>query len=335
MKKLGYVPALDGLRGVAIALVVVYHAGLLPGGFLGVDLFFVLSGFLITTLLLEEHAASGVISLRRFYVRRARRLLPALLALLALLTIGAVTSSPVNTALLGDIGWTLAYAANIVRATGHHFLTPLTTMWSLAEEEQFYFLWPGILIACLARFTPRRIGWALFAVACAVSAWRVTLTLSGASTQRIVFSPDSHFDPLLIGCALAFLCRARPRLPVAWPVAGPLLAAVVALAVSGSRFSLLAGYSLAGLACAGLVSDAAAGRARALAWQPLVWLGKISYSLYIWQALAFALAYASNRPLPIFLPLAVGLAWLSYRYVEEPFRRATRRVEAPAVTAVV
>src|SRR4051812_42278396 len=159
VSKLGHVPALDGLRGIAIAIVVGYHAFGFPlGGWLGVDLFFVLSGFLITTLLLEEHDRTGRVSLRAFYVRRARRLLPALGAVLALIAVvGPLYYSP---GLLASIVASGLYAANIVRGFGQSdFLnaTPAAHLWSLAQEEQFYVLWPIALIWFRRRLTERRL----------------------------------------------------------------------------------------------------------------------------------------------------------------------------------
>jgi peptidoglycan/LPS O-acetylase OafA/YrhL len=325
--RLGYVPTLDGLRGIAIASVVLYHAGLLPGGFLGVDLFFVLSGFLITTLLLEERAANGRVNLRAFYVRRARRLLPGLLALLLLLALWALVARPVDAPLLEDIGLTLAYVANIYRAYFHHFAEPLSMMWSLAQEEQFYLFWPALLLALL-RFTKRRsivVGCALGLVA--LWAWRVGLVLDGASVRRIRFSPDTHFDPLLIGCLLAFCWRRLPRLG-AVALVGFLAEEFVARDVS--RLVLAAGAPVAAVAAALVVGDAARGRMRVLEWRPLVWLGKISYSVYVWQALAFLaveqldLSVAGTRFIAITFAVALGAA--SYRFVEQPFRR--RRSQA-------
>jgi peptidoglycan/LPS O-acetylase OafA/YrhL len=177
--RLGYVPALDGLRGIAILLVLGYHVGWIPGGFLGVDVFFVLSGFLITTLLLEEWGQSGAIDLRAFYVRRVRRLLPALLVLLA--TLGMLAAFEAADGRVGEgeaiassITVCLLYVANIWRASGHFLTGPLTQMWTLAQEEQFYLLWPPLLLLGL-RFRVRlgALAVVLAATTLGVIAWRI------------------------------------------------------------------------------------------------------------------------------------------------------------------
>src|SRR5438093_1585780 len=156
-RRLGYRPALDGVRGIAIAIVVAFHAfGWPAAGTLGVDLFFVLSGFLITTLLLEEHARSGRIGIRAFYLRRARRLLPALFALLVpflLIALAAVVfrgSSP--SALFLGLGAALTYTSNIVVAADPSAVpAALIHLWSLGAEEQFYIVWPLLLVVLMRR----------------------------------------------------------------------------------------------------------------------------------------------------------------------------------------
>jgi peptidoglycan/LPS O-acetylase OafA/YrhL len=330
-KRLGYVPALDGLRGVAIGLVALYHAGLLPGGFLGVDLFFVLSGFLITTLLLEEHALGGRINLVRFYSRRARRLLPALLMLLLVLTLYAVAVRPIDTRLLTDVGLTLGYVSNIHRAYFHHFTQPLSMMWSLAQEEQFYLVWPALLIVGLKRAPLRQLALGTGALILVVWLWRAGLVANGAPVSRLRFSPDTHADPLLIGCSVAFVSRLR-SLPRLWPVAAAALAVEALLCGDASRFTLTLGLPIAGIACASLVADAAASGISVFELQPLVWLGRISYSVYVWQALAFIaaeqLGVGTGGIRVAALTFSVLLGWLSYRFVEEPFRRR-RAMRAP------
>jgi hypothetical protein len=204
VKRLGYAPALDGLRGVAIALVMLHHADVLPGGYIGVDVFFVLSGFLITTLLLEERAAQGRISLRGFYRRRARRILPALITLLLgyLVVVALAGGSGIRAVALGGF-----FTGNAVQA----FANPnplaqnglgLAHLWSLAEEEQFYLLWPVVLIL-LAR--TRRLIPALATILAVALVWRGVLAAEGASFYRIYYGPDTHADGLLAGALLAAL----------------------------------------------------------------------------------------------------------------------------------
>src|SRR5262245_41272123 len=164
--RLAYQPALDGLRGVAVLAVLLFHAGHLRGGFLGVDLFFTLSGFLITTLLLAEHSARGRISLRNFWSRRARRLLPALyLVLGATVAYAALFARPDSLQQIrGDAFAALAYVANWhLIATGGSYWSqyaapsPLEHLWSLAVEEQFYIVWPLLVVGILA-WSRRRAG---------------------------------------------------------------------------------------------------------------------------------------------------------------------------------
>jgi peptidoglycan/LPS O-acetylase OafA/YrhL len=337
--KLGYQPALDGLRGVAIALVVVSHVHWVPGGFLGVDVFFVLSGFLITTLLLEEWGRTGTIRLRAFYLRRARRLLPALLALLgilALLATAAATSgdTTIARAWSTSIAACLLYMANIWRATGHPLIGPLTQMWSLAEEEQFYLVWPPILVLLLRRRVGLRgLAVGLGTAALAVMVWRAHL----GPGNRTYFSPDTRCDPLLIGCLLGVLRYGRmlPRVPAGIGVlACAALAGDVAVATIDD-FTDIVGFPVAGLATATVIAAALQGSwlTRLLSFRPLVGLGVISYSLYIWQGLGFSIQGVPGGRTTEILP-TVFVAWLSYRYVEQPFRRRRAPASAAAVPEV-
>jgi peptidoglycan/LPS O-acetylase OafA/YrhL len=160
--RMGYRPELDGLRAVAVLAVVLYHLhgpqAPILGGFLGVDLFFVLSGFLITRLLLEDHRRRGSISLRSFYRRRMARLFPALAVVLAFVTLDAVTigSGGPRTQLLAGVAATIGYSANWLWGTGHAFGT-LDAMWSLSVEEQFYVVWPFAFLLIMRRGTIRTV----------------------------------------------------------------------------------------------------------------------------------------------------------------------------------
>jgi peptidoglycan/LPS O-acetylase OafA/YrhL len=195
-----YEPALDGVRGVAILCVILHHARLLPGGFLGVDAFFVLSGFLITSLLLQEWRTHRTISLRLFYERRALRLLPALAALLApallvlvlMATAGGAGADELRPLAQG-IGFGAFYLANFARATGLG-LGALAHLWSLAAEEQFYLVWPIVLLVCLRRgASPARVCVVLAALAALVAANRISLFATGGSSwDRLIASPDTR-----------------------------------------------------------------------------------------------------------------------------------------------
>ncbi len=212
---LGYVPSLDGVRALAVLAVMVFHSGLpfLAGGFLGVDAFFVLSGFLITTLLVAEWQRSGTIRLRAFWARRARRLLPALLVLVVVVVLYATFAVPAGTYpdLRGDALAALFYVANwhFIAAGGNYFVqtgavSPLTHTWSLAVEEQFYIVWPLVLVGVLRLF--RRLV-ALLVVAIAgivASALEMALLYRhGADLTRLYYGTDTHAQSLMIGVALA------------------------------------------------------------------------------------------------------------------------------------
>jgi peptidoglycan/LPS O-acetylase OafA/YrhL len=335
MRRLGYTPALDGVRGIAIAIVLVEHFGLLPttGGYAvlpitgGIDLFFVLSGFLITTLLLEEHAETGRISLRGFYARRARRLLPGLFVMLAVFAAIAVAKGIDPLPDLARYGF---YTGNIAMARAHNAATSsgLGHLWSLAQEEQFYLVWPLLLIL----FTrARRLLPLTIALAAGLILWRAHLAVDGVGRQ-LYYRPDTHSDGLIIGAVLAIVLRRRPLLlPAGWQPW--LVAAFAGWCVVGPLFAWeIVGRPVLELLCAGLVLAAVTESQLAvgLAWSPLVWLGKISYSLYLWH---FMLLWAFGwNPLRA-LPVSFAAAWLSYRFVEQPFRRHRRTLGAATLPA--
>src|SRR5262245_4168116 len=205
--KLGYRPALDGLRGIAIALVVGFHAFRWPAnGALGVDLFFVLSGFLITTLLLEEHRSFGRIGLRRFYVRRVRRLYPALLLLLLALvavTLAAGGFPSLDSPPAIGVASALTYTANVVvAASPSHVPAGMVHLWSLAAEEQFYVVWPLLIVLLLRWRSMRLLATSLVVLLLLAIAYRLRLALAGASIGRLYYGPDTHADSLLVGCAV-------------------------------------------------------------------------------------------------------------------------------------
>jgi peptidoglycan/LPS O-acetylase OafA/YrhL len=325
-RRLGYVPALDGLRGLAIALVVGRHYFLTPlgGGGAGVNLFFVLSGFLITTLLLEEHAASGGISLARFYERRARRLLPALAVMLAGYLVGAAALGGFATGARAVLAGGF-YTANFVEAFWPSLMgrQPIGPLWSLALEEQFYLIWPvALLILLRLRARPRRIRAGLVGLILAGCTWRIWLTIHHAVAQRIMTSPDSHADALLTGVLVAYILQKRRRRNELIAMFALLLFALVAYvgpieAVNGPAVDI---------ASAGLVVFAVQERSW-LGWvlsrRPLVRLGVISYSLYLWHMVVLSWFHGADRLAAVIV--SVSIASLSYRFVEQPFRR--RRLE--------
>jgi peptidoglycan/LPS O-acetylase OafA/YrhL len=336
--RLGYRPALDGVRALAIAPVVGLHAfGWPHEGSLGVEIFFVLSGFLITTLLLEERVATGTISLRSFYRRRAARLVPGLVVMLAVYAI--VAQGAHAWALLAG----LTYTTNIANLVDTNAIPwSLGHLWSLAQEEQFYLLWPPLLLL-LTRMRSALLPQALGLLILAVFLEKVALMGMGASLERVYFAPDTHAEPILIGCLFGALFASSR----AWGVArwvGPLALASVLGSVLASQWTYvltpLSPYrTLFFLACGLLILAAAQGRVmtRTLGNPPLVFLGRISYSLYLWHVPILAAAGAAGHnhrvgPLAaaVCVAIAVCVATASFFFVEEPLRRRWRQPRALA-----
>jgi len=364
-----HLPALNGLRALAVIGVMAYHLqfGWASGGYLGVDLFFVLSGFLITTLLLEEWAGTGRVSLAAFWGRRARRLLPALFlvvgALALYLVLNAFLGGPGSNGLVdlsglrGDAISTLLYANNWHSIYVHQsyfaqFSTPspLAHTWSLAIEEQFYLIWPLVLLL-LFRVMPRR--WRGSGVVLAVglgvlsSVLMAALFHPGTDPTRVYYGTDTRLFDLMAGATIAFVAAARPqpnpRARRVLHVVGPL--AAVALGVfwvtAGTPTGLPTNFMFEGgfLFCAGLaglvVADARLVEpgwfARALAWHPLHFLGTISYGIYLWHwpvivYLNGTRTGLSTWPLDLLrITLTLALATASYYLVERPVRLAHPR----------
>lgn len=329
MKPLGRVPALDGVRGVAILLVLGWHAdGLLPGGSLGVNLFFVLSGFLITSLLIDEHHATGHLSLRSFYRRRALRLLPALVFAVAVAFAVILVTDPGRfTRGLWSIPMIATFTVNMPFAKE---LVPgeLGQLWSLSQEEQFYVLWPPILAVLLIhRASPRIIAAALVGLAALAVAWRTGLVYSTSGHPgKFWYRPDTNAESLLLGCATAF-CVSHGfirRVPHAVSIVLLAYAAlIVALITWGTVefFNALPVFAVASaIVIARIVIEPDWWFSRLMAVAPLRALGRVSYALYMLH-LPFVLWLGWQAGMPI----AVLLAAFSYRYVEAPFLRRKRR----------
>ncbi|WP_175484093.1 acyltransferase [Modestobacter sp. DSM 44400] len=351
-RQLPYVPALDGLRAVAVLVVMASHTTLpVRGGSVGVDVFFALSGFLITSLLLREHQHTGRIALRAFLLRRLLRLYPALLALAAALTLYALlTPHPVRgPETLAGVFPALLYVGNWVRALdGLGHLGLLEHTWSLAVEEQFYLLWPLVLWATLA-LTRRLAAVAVVAVTGSVASLvvRLFLTHDANSYGRIANGLDTQADNLLAGCAAAVLvaCTARSALGAtvvrrasAWLV-GPsaLLLTIAALYWPHHGDTDLLRAAMTGLAVAAgvLVTHVYVARegrlARLLSWAPITYTGRRSHGLYLMHYPAFVVLFNLGLQLGGWRTLALGfgtslLAELSYRYVERPFLRLKDRI---------
>jgi peptidoglycan/LPS O-acetylase OafA/YrhL len=327
---LNYRPELDGIRGIAIALVVMAHA-LLPtgflegGGFVGVTLFFVLSGFLITSILVEEHRATSRISLRNFYERRVRRLGPALIVFLAAFFAWSTIAGLDRRT---DILAALFYGSDIVEATGGT-MHELGHLWSLAVEEQFYLVWPLAVmgLVLIGRGASRIL---LFLVA-VLAAWRFLVFAGTLDWARVYFGPDTVAVALVAGAALA-LTPLRVRRPRAAGAGGLATLLVLALTVNHSTapsatILLLVGVPVAIGASIMLLMGAAT--MPGLSSRPLVWLGGISYALYLWHtglnSILGSVYGWDVVPRLLTIPVAVGIAAISLRFVETPFRHRRTR----------
>jgi peptidoglycan/LPS O-acetylase OafA/YrhL len=313
-----------------------------PGGGIGVDVFFVLSGFLITGLLLDERRATGRFRLGPFYLRRAQRLLPALLVLLGFLLVWSFVGGLGEQAaeLRRGLLFTLGYAADIqVAYLGE--LPPFSLvahMWSLAIEEQFYLVWPLLLAGLLALGVRIRTVLAVVLVAVAVVAvWRAHLWTGPADVGRVYYGPDTHSDGLLVGCALALVASRvpLPRTPLPALLGGAFLVGQIRLDNHLDGFSYEGGFVLTALAAAAVVAGIVGAPhgpiATVLGWRPLAAVGAISYGLYLWHWPVFIILNGSRVPLD-WLPLQVlrfavtfAVAATSYLLLERPVLEWGRR----------
>jgi len=343
---LGYRPSLDGLRGLAILVVVAYnlHWGL-PGGYLGVDLFFVLSGFLITSLLLEEYRRNNRIDFRSFYMRRALRLLPALMFMLALLCLGSLILHSREQAEENFLASLIAlfYFGNwVLAAGGFHILGTLAHTWSLAVEEQFYMAWPPVLAVLLNLQRPRRILGCLGLAIVMSALWRLQLSLSGAPPYRMYAGTDTRADALLLGCLLSFLLyRTKARSWSCFKARFGVTACAVFMAVTlflppdSAYFMTCGGFTAVAVTASLLLGHIVVYPdgilSRGFSFRPLVILGKVSYGLYLWHVVlghfvdsgrtgldGFALATLQG----VVIAAAVAFSWF---FIEQPALRLKKR----------
>src|SRR5215216_5296398 len=241
--RLPYMPGVDGLRAMAVLAVFVYHfhngGGLLPGGFLGVDVFFVISGYLITSLLLSEFRKEGRLDLLAFWLRRARRLLPAVGVLIAVVMVfGAFLDFGQISALRADALASMGYVTNWELIFSHRsyfeeFARPslFRHLWSLAVEEQFYLLWPLVFAACMTRFGHKRLVIGVIAGAVA-SSLLMAILFDPGDPNRVFYGTDTRATPLLIGVALAFFWHPEKLKPKTGMLAPLALDAVGAIGLS-------------------------------------------------------------------------------------------------------
>jgi len=362
------VPALDGLRAVGLLLIMGFHFGIhaMPGGFVGVDVFYVLSGYLITGLLLGEWARAARIKLGAFWLRRARRLLPALLVVLVVVTLVVRFAYPAGlypNLRMADLSalfyfsnwWQIAASGNYFVATGA--VSPLTHTWSLAVEEQFYLVWPLVVVAVLhlGRKFDRGIELLLGVSLVGVVASATEMALlyhPGANITRLYFGTDTHAQSILVGAVLACvltLVQRRRGLDGMAPTArsGPARVALTVVGLAGFAGTLALTYALTGTAALayrggfllsalsaaaiilGAVCVAGGPLARVLSLRPMVWIGTVSYGAYLWHFPVFIELDAGRTGrtglslLVLRFAVTFVLAGLSYYLVERPVMEGT------------
>jgi peptidoglycan/LPS O-acetylase OafA/YrhL len=345
---LGHRPALDGVRGCAIALVVALHLGIgAKGGFIGVEVFFVLSGFVITAVLLEESRATGRISLPYFYARRALRLLPALAVVLVAVTgyVLLFSDKPATDNFGRDAAAAVFYVANWLYASVGNQAHLLTHTWSLSVEEQFYLVWPLLLAGLLARKASYPVLLAVCLSGAAASVvLRYALFRSGSGVDRVYFGTDTRAGALLLGCAVAVIAYAG-WLPTGKQIGNAVSvlavlggAGIVAMAFEFTRhrtllysvgFAAVAGASALIIAAVLISPDGLL--TKALSFGPLQALGRISYGVYLWHwPIHFVVAGATPGSshvvrASITLVLSLVIPTASFLLIEQPLLRLKKR----------
>jgi peptidoglycan/LPS O-acetylase OafA/YrhL len=330
----GYRPWLDGVRAVAVVAVVAQHTTGASGVDLssgGVGLFFALSGYLITSLLLDERSLRGAVSLRRFYLRRTARLVPALLAVVVVCDLVFASQGDWEP-VVGSIA-AVTYTANYATVLDPGFVRGFGPTWSLAVEEHFYLLWPLFLLGITRRFGLRAALGATLAVCVAAVLWRTTLAMLQVPTRVLALGSFERADALLFGCAAAIALRLgwRPRPWLLWAGIGALAVMPFVFphetypaVVVGSAAIAIFGAALV----VGLDYGAPAWIRRGLSLKPVVTLGTLSYGIYLWHGplmrIADGYGFSGRGWRSVAALVSVGAASVSYRYLEVPIRAAAR-----------
>lgn len=329
--RLGYRPELDGLRALSVLVVVVHHVpgplkAAMPGAWLGVDVFFAISGALITRLLLLELERSGTLRLGSFYVRRLRRLYPAMLTMIVAACLAALVlrGSDFVLGLLPDALIAALYLAGFVV---HERAMPLLGhTWSLSIEELFYLVWPAATLL-LARRGLRPLVLLLVLVVLLVPAWRMHLWLvEFASSARLYTSPDTRADAIAWGALAGVIAHrglVRPHAPWLRALGSASALGLAALVLTASRaetWFAIWGYSLTAILSSIVVLHLFTSGSRWLSSPTLTWIGKRSYGIYLWHVPVLELGLPLGVPAWILLLVTLAFTVLSYRYVEQPLR---------------
>ena len=347
-----YLKSLDGLRGIAILVVCFYHWKIpgFVGGYFGVDIFFVLSGYLITSILLDEYGKTGGISFSSFYYRRFLRLLPALLFLVIVHAGLAVFSTHPARHYIAIVV-TLLYLSNWSMALGIFDPGELGHTWSLSVEEQFYLLWPITMYTIVRKFGVKTLAVCTFLLALASTLERTFLYLTGSTAARVYYALDTRLDSILYGSLVGVVLYFRPTwsrprfwgkfLPVI-AIAG--LAWLITTCKETEPWRYWYGFLLAAVFSTILVWTIATPGAeplkKALSNPVLVWFGKRSYGLYLWHDFINMVLHTEKRGAgvtAIAAMLALGITELSFRFIERPAlslrTRLVKQVDPPAVEA--
>ena len=349
-KAMGYQPGLDGLRAISVVAVMLFHAGFtwMHGGFFGVEVFFVVSGYLITSLLLDEREKHKRVSLEQFWKRRARRLLPALITMLTAVAIWAAVAGTgeQRTTLKRDLPWALFYVGNWGQITGKtpYFSSAdpplLRHLWSLAVEEQWYLIWPMVFIASMAVGSNRLRSRGTAFIGTSIALMVLMFALHGhVSDNALYLGTFTRASGLLLGAGCAFVWRPwRYAAPSALrgrrldPVGAGALALLICIMGAAT---LEAGYVyqwllplvsiLSMIVIAVVVYPTSKGMRSILGWKPLVEVGRRSYGLYLWHWPIFVIGHvyhsASWPKFIVAMAVTAGLSEASFRYIETPIRR--------------
>jgi peptidoglycan/LPS O-acetylase OafA/YrhL len=325
--RLGRRPGLDVVRGIAIVMVMVSHLrhAWRSEGSIGVSIFFVLSGFLITALLLEEWRDQGRIDFKAFYARRARRLLPAMVVMIVVVS---AVKAHLGVPWKGSLESVLLYVSNWAYIDGVR-MTWVQHTWSLAIEEQFYLVWPVLLVLALRLVRPIRLAPALAVLMLASTAVRWSLYVSGATSLRVYEGTDARADALLAGCALAVLAHSGIRLPridavaAGWALSAAVVVGLIASDLTHDVIGPTVGLPLGIILLLAGLAVRADSALHVDGASVIAWFGRRSYGLYLWSV---PIALSA----PYFFPgigmtgklalaaASVGIAELSWRLIEAP-----------------